>query len=134
MGANDSRALRYALAEVLPDAVSMTVHMCWHQGQGHHYPVEVMEAAARLRQRHAGTGSVGCDDDYTSLTFTPTLEDRADFVEVAPFCDFAYALDSREDLLAEVSGEGITAHVQLTPDQHTQLCQQYPQVRTWRPR
>jgi hypothetical protein len=78
--------------------------MCWHGGAGHDYPVEVMQAAARLRDRHAGAG--GSDEDYTSLTLEPSDEDWRDFLVVVPYCDQAYAEDAEGNVLAESEGAG----------------------------
>jgi hypothetical protein len=84
--------------------------MCWHDGAGHGYPDEVLAAAGRLRDRHAGSG---CTSAYTSITFSPSDQDLTDFVAVAPFVDLAYAsgADGRE--LVEITGEGDCATVCL---------------------
>ena len=122
----DSAALRCALEVVLPDAASLTVYMCWHSGTGHEYPVNVLDAAERLRQRHGEEPGSGCDEQYTSLTFAPSFEDHRDFLEVAPFCDLAYATNPQDELLAEVTGEGTTARVCLPTIVHTDVLAHCP--------
>ena len=122
---HDRAALRCAFDSVLPDSASLTVYMCWHSGVGHDYPTEVLEAARRLRERHLRATDSGWDD-YTSLSFVPSLEDRHDFLTVAPFCDLAYATDRSERLLASVSGEGTEAYVTLTAAQHALVLAQCP--------
>jgi len=114
----DAAALRVGLRLVLPAATSLTVHMCWHDGHGHDYPAEVLDAAGRLRERHCGSG---CDDQYMSLTFTPSHGDLSDVVRVAPFADLAYASDGAGEELVEVSGEGGSAVVHLTEKQRHEL-------------
>lgn len=100
----DREALDAALALVAAKTTALTVYMCWHGGEGHRYPAEVMQAAGRLRERHpAGSGS---DDTYTSLTFTPSNGDIADFAAIAAYCDLAYATDAEGAVLLEVSDEG----------------------------
>jgi len=101
--AADDEPLRAAVAAVRLEISKLTLYMCWHGGAGHDYPNAALQAAARLRQRHPGHG---VDDAYTSLSITPTDEDLADFVLVAPYCDLAYATDAEDDVVLEVSGEG----------------------------
>jgi hypothetical protein len=93
-----------ALRRVLPSAASLTVYMCWHGGQGHEYPQEVMDAAGRLRERHMP--QVGSNGDYMALTFPASAQDVQDFEAVAPFCDLAYVSDDSGEVLAEVNGQG----------------------------
>jgi hypothetical protein len=95
-------ALASALDEVRPRIASLTLYMCWHGGYGHDYPRDVMQAAGRLRARHADGVP---DEDYTSLTFEPSDEDLRDFILVASYCDLAYATDEAGEVLAEVSGD-----------------------------
>jgi len=71
-------------------------------------------------KRHCGSG---CNDQYMSLTFTPSHEDLSDFVRVAPFADLAYARDAADEELVEVSGEGGCAVVHLTQKQRQTLGQ-----------
>lgn len=124
----DTTALRCALDLVLPEATSLTVHMCWHAGVGHDYPADVLEAAGRLRERHPRATEPGWED-YTSLSFVPSLEDRDDFLTVAPVCDLAYATDGSDRLLGSVSGEGTEAQVALTETQHALLLAKCPGTR-----
>ena len=121
----DSTTLRCALDLVLPEATSLTVHMCWHSGIGNDYPAEALEAARRLRERHPLATEPGWDD-YTSLTFAPSPEDHDDFLTVAPFCDLAYATDRSDQLLASLSGEGTEVHVTLTEAQHALVLAECP--------
>lgn len=100
----DSAAVQRALALVGQHATSLTIYMCWHGGRGHDYPVDVMQAAGRLRARHSLNSA--SDDVYTSLTFVPSDDDLADFALLARYCDLAYATDAGGDVLLEVSDEG----------------------------
>ena len=77
------------------------MYMCWHDGRGHDYPADVMQAAARLRGRHLPAS--GSDATYTSLAFVPAPDDLADFVLVAPYCDLAYADNAAGDTVLWVS-------------------------------
>ena len=105
----DRTAVEAALALVGSECTSLTVNMCWHGGAGHDYPAESMEAARRLRERHAPDGTY--DDNYTSLTFVPSSEDLADFLFIAPHSDLAYAVDADGAVVLEVSGDGASGSV-----------------------
>jgi hypothetical protein len=97
----DSLVARFEAARSRTATVMM--YMCWHDGRGHEYPIEVMKAAARLRDRHGATTS--SDDDYTMLFLRPTDADWEDFLLVLPYCDWAYAADETDDLVAEAGSE-----------------------------
>lgn len=96
--------MRAALAAAGPRVSALTVYMCWHDGAGHDYPPLVIQAAGRLRERHPSRGRA--DSEYTSLSFSPTDDDAADFAIVAPYCDLAYATDDEGQVLLDVNGTG----------------------------
>ncbi len=95
----DRESLIVRFEAVRSRTASLTMYMCWHGGAGHDYPNEVMQAAARLRDRNSTTS--GSDGDYTILTLEPSDADWRDFVAVVPYCDWAYAADATGGLLAE---------------------------------
>jgi hypothetical protein len=86
-----------AFVSARPQTATLTAYLCWHGGEGHDYPAEVMQAANRLRGRHGDTN----DDDYITLTFAPSSEDWDDFLLIAPYCDLAYATDRAGAVVAQ---------------------------------
>ena len=100
---SDAAPLAAALESLLPRIATLTLNMCWHGGVGHDYPLAVMQAARRLRQRDPSGG--GPDAAYTSLDISPSSADLKDFMRVLPYCDLAYATDASGEVLAEFEGD-----------------------------